>query len=138
MTQPYALKAGDGTIYSMGVDFIVKVSETRPGSGAAVVEYLTRKGEEPEQHCHPTEDEIFYVLEGKIHFHCDSQTFEVEKGGLVFLHAAFLTATPSQATTPSACWSSPPPSAIAAAAGVASSLTWKTAQANKTHQVLHS
>ena len=85
MTQPYALKAGDGAVYSMGVDFIVKVSETRPGSGAAVVEYLTRKGEEPEPHSHPTEDEIFYVLEGSIHFHCDSQTFELENGGLVFL-----------------------------------------------------
>lgn len=85
MTQPYALKAGEGWTYRMGIDFTIKSSEVRAGSGAAVMEYLTRKGEEPESHTHPTEDEIFYVLEGKISFHCISRIFNLEKGGMVFL-----------------------------------------------------
>lgn len=85
MTQPYALKAGEGWTYNMGIDFTVKVSETRAGSGAAVHEYTTRKGEEPDPHVHPTEDEIFYVLDGKISFHCAAQTFDLAPGGMVFL-----------------------------------------------------
>jgi quercetin dioxygenase-like cupin family protein len=85
MTQPYRLKAGEGWTYKMGINFTVKVSEVRAGSGTAVMEYLTRKGEEPESHTHATEDEIFYVLEGNINFHCAAKTFELEKGGMVFL-----------------------------------------------------
>lgn len=83
--RPYALKRGEGRIYNCGVDFIVKAGEMRPGSGAAILEYSTRKGEEPQDHTHPTEDEVFYVLEGAVSFHCDGKTFDVEEGGFVFL-----------------------------------------------------
>ena len=85
MTQPYALKAGEGWTYNLGIDFTVKASEVRAGSGAAMMEYVTRKGEEPEGHTHATEDEIFYVLEGALGFYCGEETFELEQGGMVFL-----------------------------------------------------
>ncbi|MFN8492521.1 MAG: cupin domain-containing protein [Caldilineaceae bacterium] len=84
-THPYALKAGDGWRYRFGIDFIAKASEVQTGSGVAVLEYSTQQGEEPPDHTHPTEDEIFYVLEGAVTFHCAGKTFDVEKGGLIFL-----------------------------------------------------
>jgi len=83
--RPYALRAGEGWIYRLGIDFAVKASEIQASSGAAVMEYETKKGEEPDPHTHPTEDEMFYVLEGAITFRCGDETFDLEKGGFVFL-----------------------------------------------------
>ncbi len=84
--KPYVLQAGEGWIYRFfGVDFHVKASEVREGSGAAFLEYATKKGEEPPDHTHPTEDEMFYVLDGSIQFRCGEQTFDLEKGGFIFL-----------------------------------------------------
>ena len=85
--QPYALKAGEGWIYRFGIDFTVKAGEVQQGNGAALMEYATKKGEEPPSHTHPTEDEMFYVLEGAITFRCGDATFDLEKGGFVFLPA---------------------------------------------------
>jgi len=82
---PYALKADEGWKYRFGIDFTVKSSEVQPGSGAAFLEYTTRKGEEPPSHTHDTEDEMFYILEGSITFKCGMETFELEKGGFIFL-----------------------------------------------------
>lgn len=84
-TQPYALKAGDGWTYRFGIDFTVKAGETPQPSGVAFLEYVTRKGEEPPDHTHASEDELFYVLEGALTFHCSDATFDVEAGGFVFL-----------------------------------------------------
>lgn len=83
--QPYALKAGEGWLYRFGLDFTVKASEVQRGSGVAVLEYVTYQGEEPPDHTHPTEDEIFYVLAGAITFRCGGQSFTLEPGGFIFL-----------------------------------------------------
>ena len=83
--EPYALKAGEGWTYRFGIDFTVKASEIQPGSGAAVFEYVTRKGEEPPDHTHRTEDEMFYVLEGSITFRCGETPFALQKGDFIFL-----------------------------------------------------
>ena len=83
--RPYALKGGEGWTYRLGVDFTVKAGEVQEGSGAAVLEYVTRQGEEPEPHTHQTEDEMFYVLEGALTFRCGEETFALERGGFVFL-----------------------------------------------------
>lgn len=83
--QPYALKADEGWTYRFGIDFTVKASEVQHGNGAAFMEYVTKKGEEPPSHTHQTEDEIFYVLEGSITFRCGEATFDLEKGGFIFL-----------------------------------------------------
>jgi quercetin dioxygenase-like cupin family protein len=85
--QPYALKAGEGWTYRFGIDFTLKASEIRPGNGAAFMEYVTKKGQEPPRHTHQTEDEMFYVLEGSITFQCGESTFDLEKGGFIFLPA---------------------------------------------------
>jgi quercetin dioxygenase-like cupin family protein len=83
--RPYALKAGAGWTYRYGVDFILKAGELRAGPRLAFVEYTTRAGEEPPDHTHATEDEIFYVVRGDLAFHCGSETFQVTDGGFVFL-----------------------------------------------------
>jgi quercetin dioxygenase-like cupin family protein len=82
---PYALKAGAGSTYSFGVDFVVKVGEVGQGRRVAVVEYTTRAGEEPDDHTHGTEDEMFYVEQGALTFRCGGETFDVQDGGFVFL-----------------------------------------------------
>jgi len=83
--RPYALKAGEGWTYSYGIDFTVKAGELGRGRRLAFVEYTTRRGEEPPDHTHGTEDEIFYVLKGDLTFHCGDDTFAVEDGGFIFL-----------------------------------------------------
>ena len=83
--RPYALQAGEGWTYRFDVDFTVKAGEIREGSGAAFLEYVTTKGEEPPSHTHETEDEMFYVLDGAITFQCGKETFDLEPGGFVFL-----------------------------------------------------
>ena len=82
---PYALKPGEGWIYRFGIDFNVKASEIQQGRSAAIMEYITQKGEEPPSHIHETEDEMFYVLQGAITFRCGSETFDLEQGGFIFL-----------------------------------------------------
>lgn len=84
-TQPYALKAGEGWVYRFGIDFTVKVSEIQTGSGVAILEYLTQQGEEPPDHTHQTEDEIFYVLAGAITFRCAGKSFDLAQGDSIFL-----------------------------------------------------
>jgi quercetin dioxygenase-like cupin family protein len=83
--RPYALKAGEGWTYRFGIDFSVKAGEVPADSGVAVLEYVTQKGEEPPDHTHRTEDEIFYVLEGAVTFRCGGESFDVEQGGFMFL-----------------------------------------------------
>src|SRR5713101_6348718 len=76
--RPYALKAGEGWTYRFGIDFTVKAGEVQAGSGAAFLEYFTSKGEEPPDHSHNTEDELFYVLQGAVTFRCGQETFDLE------------------------------------------------------------
>jgi quercetin dioxygenase-like cupin family protein len=83
--RPYTLKAGEGWTYRLGADFTVKAGELQPGRGAAFFEYTTQKGEEPPDHTHLTEDEIFYVLKGDLTFRCGGETFDVNTGGFIYL-----------------------------------------------------
>lgn len=83
--RPYALNSGEGWTYRYDINFTVKAGELNPGRGAAFVEYTTRKGEEPPDHTHPTEDEIFYVLKGELTFRCGDETFDVGAGGFIYL-----------------------------------------------------
>jgi quercetin dioxygenase-like cupin family protein len=83
--RPYALNSGEGWKYRYGIDFTIKAGELNPGRGAAFIEYSTRKGEEPPNHTHPTEDEIFYVLKGELTFFCGGESFDVSEGGFIYL-----------------------------------------------------
>jgi quercetin dioxygenase-like cupin family protein len=83
--RPYMLKTGEGWTYNYGIDFTVKAGELARGPRLAFVEFTTRAGEEPPDHTHATEDEIFYVLKGDLTVRCGDDTFEVEDGGFIFL-----------------------------------------------------
>lgn len=83
--RPYALHRGEGATYSFGPEFIVKAGELGRGRRLAFVDFTTRIGEEPGDHTHPTEDEIFYLVDGSVTFRCDEETFALEAGGFVFL-----------------------------------------------------
>jgi len=83
--RPYMLKAGEGRTIRYGIDFTLKAGELHPGRGAAFTEYTTRKGEEPQDHTHPTEDEIFYVLNGELTFRCGGESFDVGEAGFMYL-----------------------------------------------------
>ena len=82
---PYHRKPGQGTTYDIGIEATVKAGEARSTNGAAVIEFVTRKGEEPGDHVHDTEDEMFYVVDGRITFVCDGKRFDAGPGGFVFL-----------------------------------------------------
>lgn len=82
----YALPRDQGWTYDVfGLPFVVKAAERGSSHGAAVMEFVTAHGEEPGAHVHPTEDEMFYVLEGSVAFRCGDETFQVSTGGFVFL-----------------------------------------------------
>ena len=88
--KPYHLAPGEGPTFHYGINHTVKLGELAAGRGAAVFEYTTQKGEEPPLHTHRTEDELFYVLEGEITFHCDSKDFDARAGSFVFLPKGML------------------------------------------------
>ena len=83
--RPYALQPGEGWTYRYDINFTVKAGELHPGRGATFTEYTTRKGEEPHDHSHPTEDEIFYVRKGELTFRCGDESFDVGEGGFIYL-----------------------------------------------------
>jgi quercetin dioxygenase-like cupin family protein len=83
--RPYMLKAGMGWTYNYGIEIIVKVGEIQGDTNATFMEYTTKNGEYAESHTHETEDEMFYVLEGSLTFRCGDESFDVKKGGFIFL-----------------------------------------------------
>jgi quercetin dioxygenase-like cupin family protein len=72
----------------------VKAGELHPGRGAAFIEYTTRQGEELPDHTHPTEDEIFYVLQGELTFRCGDESFEWVRAALSICRRQLSMATP--------------------------------------------
>jgi quercetin dioxygenase-like cupin family protein len=85
--QPYALAASDGRTVEYGIPFLIKLGECAHGRGIAIVQYTARSGEEPPEHVHPTEDEVFYVVSGQLTFVCGSEEYPVAMGGMMILPA---------------------------------------------------
>jgi quercetin dioxygenase-like cupin family protein len=60
-----------------------------PGAGPRrpfrKVEYRAPPGNEPPPHVHLWEHERYFVLEGKIEFHCENQVETVDAGKTIFL-----------------------------------------------------
>ena len=75
----------DSTFAYMGslMTFLAKGSET---SGRfALMEYLTKPGNEPPPHVHEREHELYFVLEGTMRFYCEDKILDVGAGDVVFL-----------------------------------------------------
>jgi quercetin dioxygenase-like cupin family protein len=84
--KPYALKRGEGRIYDWsGARFTIKAGSAETEGALAFMEFVTRKGEEPEPHVHHDDDEIFYVLDGALTFTCAGETLPALEGAFVFL-----------------------------------------------------
>ncbi len=85
--QPYSLQVHDGTTVEYGIPFLIKLGECAHGRGIAMVHYTARHGEEPPEHVHLTEDEVFYVISGRLSFVCGEHSFPIETGGTMVLPA---------------------------------------------------
>ncbi|KGA16161.1 hypothetical protein GM51_13200 [freshwater metagenome] len=85
--QPYALAASDGKSVEYGIPFLIKLGECTHGRGLAIVQFTARSGEEPLAHVHPTEDEVFYVISGRLTFVCGGAEYAVTAGGMMVLPA---------------------------------------------------
>src|SRR5262245_23880028 len=84
-TVPYSLASGEGWTHKYDIPFTIKAGELNPGRGVAFMEYTTQKGEEPPDHTHPTEDELFYIIQGALTFRCGGESFELSDGGFMYL-----------------------------------------------------
>jgi quercetin dioxygenase-like cupin family protein len=75
----------DTSMMYMGsiMSFLVRAQDT--DGRFAMVEHRARPGSEPPPHVHLWEHEIFYVLQGKIEFHCEDQVKSVGPGETIFL-----------------------------------------------------
>lgn len=75
----------DTSMMYMGsiMSFLVRARDT--GGRLAMVEYRARPGNEPPPHVHLWEHEMYFVLEGKIEFHCEDQVETVGSGETIFL-----------------------------------------------------
>jgi mannose-6-phosphate isomerase-like protein (cupin superfamily) len=63
--------------------FLAKGSET---SGRfALMEFHTKRGNEPPPHVHEREHELYFVLEGTMRFYCEDKILDIGTGEVVFL-----------------------------------------------------
>jgi quercetin dioxygenase-like cupin family protein len=51
----------------------------------SVLEAIVRKGFEPPRHVHESDDECYYVLEGRFHFEVGGTEYDAVPGDLIFL-----------------------------------------------------
>ncbi|MFM2308036.1 MAG: hypothetical protein RLY87_156 [Chloroflexota bacterium] len=85
MHTPLVFHDGEGTQIHYGANFLMKLGERTHGRGIAIVQYTTCHGEEPPEHTHDTEDEIFYILKGVIRFVIVERTYTLAAGGMIIL-----------------------------------------------------
>jgi mannose-6-phosphate isomerase-like protein (cupin superfamily) len=66
--------------------YLAEAAET--AGSYCLIEAALRPGDEPPPHVHTREDELFYVLDGCFDVHVGDQSFEVNRGGCVFMPRA--------------------------------------------------
>ena len=65
--------------------WVMKVTSDDTDGDLAVMELTCPAGLATPEHTHPTEDEVFYLIEGSIDGFCGDDQWSAETGGLVFL-----------------------------------------------------
>jgi mannose-6-phosphate isomerase-like protein (cupin superfamily) len=81
-----ALAAGEGPAWwFLGTLVHVRASKADTHGAFTLIEQLAPPGFGPPLHVHHVEDEVFYVLEGRVRFQCNGRDIFVETGGHVFL-----------------------------------------------------
>jgi quercetin dioxygenase-like cupin family protein len=83
--EPYALNDGEGRSY-LWYNYLFTMKAGALETGAfALMDFTTRRGEEPPGHVHEGEDELFYILDGNLTFNCDDKSFDVGPRSFIFL-----------------------------------------------------
>ena len=72
-------------VYGIAPPVTANVTDPLLSPHDASVAAATGTGAEPPLHTHDTEDEVFYVLEGEVTFHCGGHDFHVATGGTMVL-----------------------------------------------------
>jgi quercetin dioxygenase-like cupin family protein len=75
--EPYALNDGEGPSY-LWYNYLFTMKAGALETGAfALMDFATRRGEEPPVHVHEGEDELLYILDGNLTVNCDDKSFDV-------------------------------------------------------------
>lgn len=83
--RPYVLKSGEGSsVWSLGGRFTAKVTDADAEGRFALVEALAFRTTEPPLHIHHSEDEAWYLLDGKMNFYVGDDVIEADAGSFVF------------------------------------------------------
>jgi quercetin dioxygenase-like cupin family protein len=72
----------ENSIWYNGHTFSFLLDASKTADTFALIHCHFRRGGEPPAHFHLKEDEIFYILEGEIHFHIGDKTFTAKAGDL--------------------------------------------------------
>lgn len=84
--KPIVAAPGHGeTFHVLGETIIVKMSGEVTGGACAIVEEISPPQSGPPPHLHRREDEVFYVLEGRLEFQCGELKTIAEPGTTLFL-----------------------------------------------------
>ena len=80
-----ALGPGEGRPIPGREEVVLKATGADTGGTVAVLEATTPPGERADPHVHHDNDELFYVLEGRVRFEVGGQTVEAAAGAFVFV-----------------------------------------------------
>ena len=87
-TAPSAFKRSPSlktTLAYMGSNMSLLAKGEETGGCLALMEFHSRPGNEPPPHIHEWEDELYYLLEGRMEFYCDDEVLSVGAGEVAFL-----------------------------------------------------
>jgi quercetin dioxygenase-like cupin family protein len=70
-------------IWFLNTWITIRVSHTEGADGITVLEHRAPFGDSPPLHVHQTEDEIFHILEGELHFQVGQQQHRVKAGTIL-------------------------------------------------------
>ena len=75
---------GEGTPNAaFGLPRVFKIASAETGSAFSLWEETIPEGAGPPLHVHYGQHEVFALLAGRVHFHCDGKDVEVGAGGVV-------------------------------------------------------
>jgi quercetin dioxygenase-like cupin family protein len=85
-TKPFMLGSDDGeATWFLGTRMTVKATTQSTGGTFGLIEVRLAAGFSPPLHIHHQEDESFWILEGKLTFVCDGQTYHAGPGSFIYL-----------------------------------------------------
>ena len=73
------------TLAYMGSNISLLAMGEETGGRFALMEFHSRPGNEPPPHIHEWEHELYYLLEGRMEFYCESEILSIGAGEAVFL-----------------------------------------------------